>query len=99
MKRSVINLVLRISGCLSNDHCAEGQQFCNQVTKTCENVRCPLDIVGGAIVPGSTAAGAEAVLACNEGYLLDFSNEPGLKVVCTEAGNWKSVDGDKVIHP
>ena len=68
------------------------------MTKQCENFRCPADVSGGMIVPGLTLAGSETVLVCNEGFLLHFNNEPGIKITCTETGIWKSVIGDKMIH-
>jgi hypothetical protein len=48
-----------------------------QLKKECENFSCPLDFVGGAVVPGNATVGAEAVVVCHQGYLLDFNAEKG----------------------
>jgi len=85
------------TGCLNNDHCS-AFEYCDQLTKECSNFRCPLDLIGGAIVPGSSTVGSESVLVCNDGFLLDFNNEPGVRVVCSAGGNWKSVQKDILIH-
>lgn len=40
----------------------------------------------------------EAVLECDDGYLIDFNHEKVAAVVCKSDGSWKTVFGGNLIH-
>jgi len=50
------------------------------------------------LIIGVSFQRAEAVLECDDGFLIDFNHEKNAKIICSSDGSWKTLTDNKLIH-